>query len=114
MSVASQAQKFFAEVNTSSAATHKIVAGITGRQIYIVAMTLLINGANVLTWESGQNSPVTDLIPASGFNFGAAAQFILPLRGYKDAYVITNAGDDLNLITSTGAQVSGTIEYYQQ
>jgi len=98
-----------AEVNFNTIGDHTIVNGAAGKQIYIRSINLIVNGAQILIFKTGS----TALAPANGFNFSAAGQLIELLRGYRDAYMITNAGDNLVINGSAAVQVSGFIEYSQ-
>ena len=99
----------YAPIDTSTSGANKIVTGVAGKTIRVLGYTLVGAGTVTAQWKSG----TTEI---SGAMSLAVASVISPSQGPigpadRKALMVTNVGDDLNLVLGGSVQVSGHIEY---
>jgi len=92
----------YAVINETTAASNEIVAAAAGKRILVVAVVVVCTGANTLTWRSA----TTALSGPMGF----AANGGYALESDTGLFV-TAAGEALNLLSGSAAQVSGHLVY---
>jgi hypothetical protein len=97
-------------IAASNIGTNKIVAGVAGKRIRLIAWSLSFSGTVNAKWQDGS----TDL---TGLRYGlAGGAWDMPMAtpravAGKDAYLETTAGNDLNLNLSGAVAVGGFVVY---
>ena len=92
------------DFNQSTIATHEVVPAIAGRQIRLLSVDFIVNGAQVLTWKSAADS-----IKGGAFEFTGPG--FLNLGPHLGHYIETRSGEALNLDLSAAVKVRGPVAY---
>ena len=93
------------DFNKNTAATHAVLAAVTGRKIQLVRARLRIEGACTITWYSG-TSPIVGGVSEP---FAAGGYYYFSIRDGSN--IRTAEGEALQLAISAGVQVAGPIWY---
>lgn len=91
------------KVSVASATTSTIVAAVASKKIRILAAYLVAGAANNINWQSHTTTSNADGVQ----DFAANGGIVLPFNPL--GWFETTAGEALDLVTSTSAQVGGLI-----
>jgi hypothetical protein len=94
-----------APISVAGAGATTIVAAVPGKIIRIISAYLVVGGAVNINWQSHNTTSDADGVQDFAQNGG----IVLPFNpiGWFD----TVAGEALDIVTSTGAQVGGNLTY---
>lgn len=92
-------------IDTATMGNNVIVAGVANKRIKVTSLVIVVAGAVTTQWLSG----ATALSGAMSFTTGGGYALALsPSIGLtKEAYLVTNTGDNLILALGGAVQVSG-------
>jgi len=91
------------KISVAAATTTTVVALVATKKIRVLAMYLVVGGANNLNWQSHTTTTNADGVQ----DFAANGGIVLPFNPL--GWFETTAGEALDLVTSTTAQVGGLI-----
>jgi len=105
-------------INISTATTTLLITGVSGRQVRICAVHLVVAGANNValvegtgaTCGTGTAGMAGGTTAASGWNFAANGGLAMG-SGLGMILQTATAGDSVCVVTSAAVQLSGTISY---
>lgn len=100
-------------INISTATTTQLVAGISGKAIYVTAWDVIAAGATSFTFEYGTGANCAVGTTALTGPYGLVAQFGLAKGSGLGPVLVVPAGNALCSINSAAAQVSGSLAYTQ-
>jgi hypothetical protein len=93
------------DFDENTAATHEVLAAVTGRKIQLVRARLRIAGACTITWYSGTSA----IVGGTSEPFGSAGYYYFDI--HSGSNIRTAEGEALQLAISAGVQVAGPIWY---
>jgi hypothetical protein len=93
------------KINIASATTTTVVPLVAAKKIRILACYLVDGGANNVNWQSHATTSNGD----APLNLSAGSGLVLPFN--PCGWFETTAGEALDIVTSTSAQLSGRIQY---
>lgn len=92
-----------AVIDESTAASNEIVAAVSGKQIIVLAVTILVDSAVDLTWQSASTALSGPMNVTQGMTDDNA-----------DVGLFETARDEaLNLLSGSAVQVSGYLSYIE-
>lgn len=103
-----------APINVNTNATHKLVSGISGMRIAVLAYQIMSAGSVNATFQDSSSSPValTGPLPmGTGSVVTSPWAAPNPASG-QQALFSTSAGTDLDLVTDGAVQVSGFVTFF--
>lgn len=96
-----------AVINFNSTAAQTIVAAITGQQIFVTRIYLVVGGATNLTFTDGTNTD--GAIPLA-----ANQGFVLDTQANGNPWFASALGSGFQITTSSAVQTSGRLYYVAQ
>jgi hypothetical protein len=100
-------------ISISTAATTQLVAGISGKAIYVTAWDVIAAGTTSFTFEYGTGANCAVGTAALTGPYGLVAQFGAAKGGGLGPVLVVPAGNALCAVNSAAAQVSGSLAYTQ-
>jgi hypothetical protein len=100
-------------INISTATTTQLVAGISGKAIYVTAWDLIAAGTTSFTFEYGTGANCAVGTTALTGPYGLVAQFGATKGGGLGPVLVVPAGNTLCAVNSAAVQVSGSLAYTQ-
>ena len=97
-------QALSAKINVTSAGTNELVAAVSGNIIRVISLFLWVDNTNTIKFQSGS----TDITGPAQTTSGD--RVILPKNEY--GWFWTSSGEALNLNTSKGHGVNGSLTYF--
>ena len=100
-------------INISTAATTQLVAGISGKAIYVTAWDMIAAGTTSFTFEYGTGTNCAVGTAALTGPYGLVAQFGATKGGGLGPVLVVPPGNALCAVNSAAVQVSGSLAYTQ-
>jgi hypothetical protein len=100
-------------INISTATTTQLVAGVSGKAIYVTAWDVIAAGTTNFTFEYGTGSNCAVGTTALTGAYGLVAQFGAAKGGGLGPVLVVPAGNALCAVNSAAIQVSGSLAYTQ-
>ena len=100
-------------INISTAATTQLVAGVSGKTIYVTAWDVIAAGTTNFTFEYGTGTNCSAGTTALTGAYGLVAQFGAAKGSGLGPVLVVPAGNALCAVSSSAAQVSGSLAYTQ-
>ena len=96
-------------VNKATAATHTIVAAVTGHKLVVVAYALVAAGSQTAAWKDSAGTPIE---LSGAMTMATGVPIVCP--ECSAGWFRTTASKALTLVLSGTVQVSGHVVYYEE
>lgn len=95
-----------AVISAASSGNNTIIAGVTGKRIFIYGIDLSTASVTTVQFKSGASTALTGVMTLNAYSKG-----MLPI---PPAYWVTDVGDAFVISLGSSVQMSGTVWYLQQ